>query len=130
MLVKVLKLQGGEQLISGIAEVSNEAGEGIGFQLTHPYVLSLVPSGEVGEDGQPNTFNVNYTRWVSCSSENTFRVPYSAIVALGDPEAQVLETYRTKFGDLIDDNDTVPTVNPDIVPEGSELPNLGDSGEG
>jgi len=108
MLVKVLKLQGGEQLISGIAEVSNDAGEGIGFQLTHPYLLNLIPSGDIGEDGQPKSFNVNYTRWVSCSSENTFRVPYSAVVAVGEPDAQVLETYKLKFGDLINDDDTLP----------------------
>ena len=126
MLVKVLKLQGGEQLISGIAEISNDAGEGMGFQLTHPYLLNLIPSGDTGEDGQPKSFNVNYTRWVSCSSENTFRVPYAAIVAIGEPDAQVLETYRLKFGDLLNDTDALPAIDPDIMPEESAVSDSGD----
>lgn len=119
MLVKVLKLQGGEQLISGIAEIQNEEKEGIGFQLTNPYLLQLIPSNEVTPEGTPATFSVNYTRWISCSSENVFRVPYNSIIAIGEPEVSILETFKSKFGDLFDDNNTVPAINPDIMPEES-----------
>lgn len=125
MLVKVLKMQGGEQVIAGIAELSNENGEGIGFELTHPYLLTLIPAG-TGEDGQPNTFNVNYTRWVSCSVDTKFRVPYGSIVAIGDPELQVLETYKAKFGDLFDDSDAVPTIDSSDSPEESGVSDSGD----
>ena len=126
MLVKVLKLQGGEQLISGIAEISNEAGEGIGFQLTHPYILNLIPSGDVGPDGQPTSFNVNYTRWISCSADNSFRVPYAAIVAIGEPDAQVLETYKSKFGDLINDTDALPASDSSDTTEDEAVSDSGD----
>lgn len=130
MLVKVLKMQGGEQVISGIAEVANDNGEGVGFQLTHPYLLTLVPTGAVGEDGQPNTFNVNYTRWVSCSVDTTFRVPYSSVVAIGDPEVQVLETYKAKFGDLFNDDDAISTADSSDSAEEPGLSDSGDRGEG
>lgn len=126
MLVKVLKMQNGEQLISGIAEVTNENNEGVGFEITNPYLLDLVPTGDLTPEGQPITFNVNFTRWVTCSVDSTFRIPYSAVVAIGDPEVQVLETYKAKFGDLIDDSSAVqPSDSSDTVEE-SGVSDIGD----
>ena len=130
MLVKVLKMQDGEQVISGIAEVTNENNEGVGFQLTHPYLLDLIPTGELSPEGQPTTFNVNFTRWVSCSVDTSFRIPYSAVVAIGEPESSILETFKGKFGDLFNDDDTVPTSDSSDSSEGSGLSDSGDRGEG
>ena len=126
MLVKVLKMQGGEQVISGIAEVTNENNEGVGFQLTHPYLLDLIPTGELSPDGQPTTFNVNFTRWVSCSVDTTFRIPYSALVAIGDPEQTVLDTYKAKFGDLFNDDDAVQSSDSSDSSEDAGVSDIGD----
>lgn len=125
MLIKILKLQGGEQLISGISEISNDKGEGLGFQVTHPFLLDLVPTGDLNPEGQPVSFNINFTRWVSCSSDTTFRIPYSSVVAIGEPEPSIIETYKGKFGDLFNDDDTLPTVDPSDIAEGSEVLDIG-----
>jgi hypothetical protein len=126
MLVKVLKMQGGEQVISGIAEVTNENNEGVGFELTHPYLLDLIPTGELSPDGQPTTFNVNFTRWVSCSVDTTFRIPYSTLVAIGEPEQTVLDTYKAKFGDLFNDDDAVQPSDSSDSSEESGVSDIGD----
>lgn len=97
-------MQNGDQLIAGISELTNENGEGVGFELTQPYVLNLIPAGPVGENGEPTSFSVNYTRWIPCSSEASFKVPYTSVVAIGEPDQNILETFKQRFGDL--DNDT------------------------
>jgi hypothetical protein len=127
MIPKVLTLTTGDQIICGITELKNEQDEGICFLIAHPYILQLIPSDQKNEVGQPASFNVNYVRWMSCSSDTQFRLPYNSVMALGEPEAEILETYMNKFGDLF--NDDTNTVSASDSTDSSEESGLSDSGD-
>jgi len=47
------------------------------------------------------------------------------VVAIGEPEPSIIETYKGKFGDLFNDDDTLPTVDPSDIAEGSEVLDIG-----
>lgn len=122
MIPKVLTLTTGDQIICGITELKNENDEGICFLIAHPYILQLIPSDQKNEVGQPASFNVNYVRWMACSSDTQFRLPYTSVMAIGEPEAEILETYMSKFGDLFeDDNNAVSTSDSSDSSEESGL---------
>ena len=106
-MIKVLQMFSGEQLICGIRETTDENDRGVGFEIAHPYIIQLIPSTELNEQGQPSSFSVNYVRWMSCSVQTMFNIPYPAVVAIGEPDEQILETYMQKFGEFFNDNNAV-----------------------
>jgi hypothetical protein len=106
-MIRVLQMFSGEQLICGIRETTDENDRGVGFEIAHPYIIQLIPSTELNEQGQPASFSVNYVRWMSCSIQTTFNIPYSSVVAIGQPDEQILETYMQKFGEFFNDDNAV-----------------------
>jgi len=129
MPVKILKMQSGEQVICGLSELTKDD-QGVGFQLSQPFELKLIPSNDFGPDGQPTSFNVNYVRWMSCSVDTVYNVPYSAVVAIGEPEPGILETFIERFGANLNDINTISTSDSSDSPEGSGVSDSGDRGEG
>jgi hypothetical protein len=125
-MIKVLQMFSGEQLICGIKENIDENNKGVGFEITHPYIIQLIPSTEINEQGQPASFNVNYVRWMSCSVQTVFNIPYSALVAIGQPDEQILETYMQKFGEFLNDDNT---VQPSDSSDTAEDAGVSDSGD-
>jgi hypothetical protein len=130
MLIKVLKMKTGEQVVTGITELQDENSNGICFLVTQPYRLDLIPSDEISLDGTPETFRVNFTKWFSVSKDVQFRIPYDSVVAIGEPDDSVLQTYTDKFGDLLNDIDTVQPSNSSDSSERSGVSDSGDRGEG
>jgi len=78
----------------------------------------MMPTGDVSPDGNPAQFNVNFTKWIPYSSDDQFKIPYSSVTAIGEVDPGILEVYLEKFGDKLNDTDTVqPSDSSDITEE-------------
>jgi len=130
MIPKVMILNSGERIISGVSEVTDENGQGICLLLKCPYILDMAPTGDLNADGNPSQFSINFTKWFAYSKSEEFRVPYTSIVALGEPEEGILDVYMKKFGDKLNDTDAVSTSDSSDSSEGSGLSDSGDRRKG
>jgi hypothetical protein len=130
MIPRVMILNSGERIISGVSEVTDENGQGICLLLKCPYILDMAPTGDYNTDGNPSQFSINFTKWFAYSKSEEFRIPYTSVVALGEPEDGILDVYMKKFGDKLNDNNTVPTSDSSDSSEGSGLSNSGDRRKG
>lgn len=102
MVPKIILTKNGDKLIAAVGEVTDpETQKGLGFIFKCPYILNMTPSG----DGQ---FSVNFTKWIPYSSDIQYRVPYDIVAAIGEPEPDILNIYIDRFGDKINDDNTVP----------------------
>jgi hypothetical protein len=123
-------LNSGERIISGVSEVTDENGQGICLLLKCPYILDMAPTGDYNTDGNPSQFSINFTKWFAYSKSEEFRIPYTSVVALGEPEDGILDVYMKKFGEKLNDNDTVSTSDSSDSSEGSGLPDSGNRRKG
>jgi len=123
-------LNSGERIISGVSEVTDENGQGICLLLKCPYILDMAPTGDYNTDGNPSQFSINFTKWFAYSKSEEFRIPYTSVVALGEPEDGILDVYMKKFGDKLNDNDTVSTSDSSDSSEGSGLSDSGNRRKG
>jgi len=130
MIPKVMILNSGERIISGVSEVTDENGQGICLLLKCPYILDMAPTGDYNTDGNPSQFSINFTKWFAYSKSEEFRIPYTSVVALGEPEDGILDVYMKKFGEKLNDNDTVSTSDSSDSSEGSALSDSGDRRKG
>ena len=130
MIPRVMILNSGERIISGVSEVTDENGQGICLLLKCPYILDMAPTGDYNTDGNPSQFSINFTKWFAYSKSEEFRIPYTSVVALGEPEDGILDVYMKKFGDKLNDNDTVSTSDSSDSSEGSGLSDSGNRRKG
>ena len=130
MIPKVMILNSGERIISGVSEVTDENGQGICLLLKCPYILDMAPTGDYNTDGNPSQFSINFTKWFAYSKSEEFRIPYTSVVALGEPEDGILDVYMKKFGEKLNDNDTVSTSDSSDSSEGSGLSDSGNRRKG
>jgi len=93
MVPKVLVMKTSERVIAGVSEMTdNNTGKGICLVLKCPYILTLNPKEEGGEE-----YSVNFSKWNPFSSSNSFNIPYDSVVALGDVDQGILDVYLEKF---------------------------------
>ena len=130
MIPKVMLLNSGERIISGVSEVTDDNGQGICLLLKCPYILDMAPTGEYNDEGNPSQFSINFTKWFAYSKSDEFRIPYSSIVAIGEPEDGILDVYLKKFGDKFNDANAVSASDSSDSSEGSGVSDSGDRGEG
>lgn len=101
MIPKVLLMKSGERLIAGLSELTDSEGNGVCFIIRCPYILSMIPAGQVSSEGDATQFQINFTRWFPFSSDQQFKIPYTTIVAIGEPDENILNVYLEKFGDTL-----------------------------
>ena len=117
MTPKIILLKSGERIIAAVGEINNpETNTGVGLIFKCPYILSLVQNSE-----NSTQYNVNFTKWIPYSSDEQFKVPYDSVTAVGEVESEILEIYINRFGDKLNDTDTLPAIDPDIMPEESAV---------
>ena len=73
-MIKLILTKFGEQIIAGIKDFLDENGNPICYVLINPYVLNLIPSEELTEDGQPDRKSTR----LNSSHEWISRMPSSA----------------------------------------------------
>lgn len=109
MIPKILLMNSGERIIAALGELTDPEGKPICLVARCPYILAMMPTGDVSPDGNPSQFNVNFTKWIPYSSDDQFKIPYNTVTAIGEVDPGILEVYLEKFGDKINDGDTLPT---------------------
>ena len=104
ILFKSLKMRTGEIVLTGIRQVFDDNNQPVCYELFHPYTLELIPQKEdyLSEDLTQTNFTVNYIRWFPTTKDPSFKIPFDAIVAIGNPDDELLKTYIDKFGTLFE----------------------------
>lgn len=105
MIPKVLLMKSGERIIAGLSELTDQDGNGVCFVIRCPYIMGMTPAGEISPEGDPTQFQINFTKWFPFSSDIQFKIPYTSIVAIGEPDPNILSVYLEKFGENLNDND-------------------------
>lgn len=126
MVPKIILTTTGERIICGLAEAVDENQQPVCLLARCPYILNMTPSGEISPDGNPEQFNVNFAKWIPYSSDEQFKIPYTSVIAIGDVDEGILKIYLEKFGDKLNDSDTVSTTDSS---DSSEEPGVSDSGD-
>ena len=94
MVPKVLVMKTGERVIAGASEMTdNETGKGICLVIKCPYILTLNPKPDDADE-----YSVNFSKWNPFTPDNTFRIPYDAVIAVSDVEQGILDVYMERFG--------------------------------
>jgi len=97
MAEQIIVFKNGERVITTLQEVFNEEGEekrGICLLMVHPYVLNLI---EVDTEGESEmNLQVKFSKWCPYSVDHQFRVPYDAVLAIGEPDTGLLGAYKAK----------------------------------
>ena len=100
MSIKVLKMVTGEQVIGYVVDRKDSGGNNIGFTLSYPYCVVLRP---ITQPDETLKFDVNYVAWMGASATQSFPMPYSSVIAIGEPQEEIAEEYLSKFGDLLEE---------------------------
>jgi hypothetical protein len=125
-MIKLILTRTGEQIISGIKDYLDEEGKPVCYVLISPYVLTLIPSEEVDDNEQPVSFKINYKKWMPCSNDIEYKVPYDFIATIATPDDQILQSFLSRFGDILNDNDA---VQPSDSSDTAEDAGVSDSGD-
>lgn len=125
-MVKLILTRTGEQIIAGIKDYLNEEGNPVCYVLISPYVLTLIPSEEMDENEQPVSFKINYKKWMACSKDMEYKIPYDFIATIATPDDQILESFLSRFGDIFNDDNTLQPSDSSDSSEGSGVSDSGD----
>lgn len=101
MIPRVLVLVSGERIIAGLSEVTDDDGKGVCLVVRCPYILNMIPTEELNDEGAPAQFTINFAKWLAYSSSDEFRIPYSSVIAIGEAEESILDVYMKRFGDKL-----------------------------
>lgn len=125
-MIKIVLTKTGEQIITKIENYLDENDNPIGYLFTNPFLVRLTPTDEVDENGQPVSFSINYTKWMTCSGDNEFRVSYDYVASVANPEKQIYENYIARFGDILNDSNAVSASDSSDPSEESGVSDSGD----
>jgi hypothetical protein len=88
----IVTLITGQQIISDLKEIFDGEGEqrkGICLLMRHPYCLNLY------EDEK-----VKFSKWCPYSIDIEFKIPYSSVVAIGEPDPNLKQAFIDKIEDF------------------------------
>jgi hypothetical protein len=129
MIPKVLLMKSGERLIAGLSELTDQEGNGVCFIIRSPYIMGMSPAGELSAEGDPTQFQINFTKWFPFSSDIQFKIPYTSVVAIGEPDPNILSVYIEKFGASLNDGTDERVDDTSDSSDSSEGSGLSDSGD-
>ena len=93
MTVKLLTLKPKQDVIADIEEIrtKEEQPKIVGYQLTHPYLISLtrIPDEE-------QTVSVNISRWNPYSGDIVYQIPADIVNVICEPLPKLKESWESK----------------------------------
>jgi hypothetical protein len=119
---KIILTSSNERLIAGLGEYSDEEGRKVCLVFKSPYNVDLTPHAE----GEVNQYKISFSKWLPYSNSNEFRIPYSYVITIGEPEPEILNLYLENFGDQLDDGNTLSTSDSSDTAEESGVPDSAD----
>lgn len=119
---KLVMLISGERLVANVREVTADDGRGICLVLKRPYILNIYST----EDTNSTKYSINFSKWQPYSTDEEYNIPYFSVITVADLDPEILTTYLKKFGDDLNDNNTVPTSDSSDTVEESGVPDSTD----
>ena len=120
MAEQIIVFKNGERVITTLQEVYEGEGDdkrGVCLLMTHPYILDLI---EIPNADSEMNLQVKFSKWCPYSVDFQFRVPYDAVLAIGEPDTGLLNAYRGKIASVeVTNNDDIPEWK-----EGESNPNI------
>ena len=97
MTVKLLTLKPKQDVIADIEEIrtTDEEPKIVGYQLTHPYVITL--SRMMNEDNTSDSISVNISRWNPFSSDTVYQIPADMVSVICEPLPKLKESWEEKI---------------------------------
>ena len=111
MAEQIIVFKNGERVITTLQEVYEGEGDdkrGVCLLMTHPYILDLI---EVSDKPEEMNLQVKFSKWCPYSVDYQFRVPYDAVLAIGEPDQGLLTAYRNKVESMVATEDRVPNAD-------------------
>jgi hypothetical protein len=112
MAEQIIVFKNGERVITTLQEVYEGEGDdkrGVCLLMTHPYILDLI---EVSDKPEEMNLQVKFSKWCPYSVDYQFRVPYDAVLAIGEPDQGLLTAYKSKVESMISTDDgRVPSAD-------------------
>ena len=93
MTVKLITLKPKQDVIADIEEIrtKDEQPKIVGYQLTHPYLISLTRVPE-----EDDTVSVNISRWNPYSGDIVYQIPADIVNVICEPLPKLKESWENK----------------------------------
>ena len=93
MTVKLITLKPKQDVIADIEEIrtKDEQPKIVGYQLTHPYLISLTRIPE-----EDDTISVNISRWNPYSGDIVYQIPADIVNVICEPLPKLKESWENK----------------------------------
>lgn len=98
MLTKIIKLVTGEELVCKLSDLLDENENKIGFKIHFPYRIVMRPTTSPSGEAM---YDINYIAWMSGSSDSSFDLSYSSVVAIGSPVPEVDSMYQERYNEYL-----------------------------
>jgi len=117
---KIILTSSNERLVAGLGEYTDEEGRKVCLVFKSPYNVDLTPHTE----GDVNQYKISFSKWLPYSNSNEFRIPYSYVITIGEPEPEILNLYLQNFGDQLNDSNAVQSSDSSDTAEESGVSDI------
>ena len=110
MTVKILLLKSGEDVVADVKEKVSPDDKVIGYFLTKPCVIKLIPNPIETEEGETKETSISMFPWMPLAKEKDIPLPTDWVVTMVSPIEKVETMYRE---DILNGQTTDQVDNPD-----------------
>lgn len=113
MSIQIVTMTTGERIITELKEVfdgETEDKKGICLLFDRPYILTV--SNRTSDGDYTEELQVQFSKWNPFSIDDQFKIPYSAIIAVSNPDSGLMNAYIQKIAEakvLENGNSSEPT---------------------
>ena len=110
MTIKILLLKSGEDVVADVKEMVSPDDKVIGYFLTKPCVIKLIPKTIETEEGETKETSISMYPWMPLAKEKDIPLPTDWVVTMVSPIEKVETMYRE---DILNGQTTDQVDNPD-----------------
>ena len=104
MSIKLVVLQGGEQIITEIKELVNEE-KVVGYLLSKPHKVVINSPFLVEDKDEDRSVEITLSPWILLTDDKEMPIPNHQVVTLVEPLDSVLKMYKDKTNDKRNSSD-------------------------
>jgi hypothetical protein len=109
MTVKILLLKSGEDVVADVKEMVSPDDKVIGYFLTKPCVIKLIPKTIETEEGETKETSISMFPWMPLAKEKDIPLPTDWVVTMVSPIEKVETMYKE---DILNGQTTDKIDNP------------------
>ena len=107
MTIKILLLKSGEDVVADVKEMVSPDNKVIGYFLTKPCVIKLIPKTIETEEGETKETSISMYPWMPLAKEKDIPLPTDWVVTMVSP----IEKVETMYKEDILNGQTTDQVN-------------------